>query len=453
MLSELAGEVVSGNDTVRSVYDKMPVMIKINSSNQVEWIKLPIAPEAGVKAKPKGIVQTGINQFVIAVSSKNFLNIEGTIYKPKGGEDIFLLQMNTSGQITSVKGVGSIYDDKIESVTSDQNGNIYIGGIFSGTLDLGEGKQLTGGSKQAFIAKFNSNMKAQWGHSHFQAPKEVKIKTLRVDHEGYLAALGEFEIAAVVSGNSITTSGKKDMLVMFYDPSGNFLWVDHADPLNEAKPNSACFDKNGNLYIVGEYKSGFRYYSSDTSYVVTTCENGKDATGGFLVRYSRSGEVAVAKSISGVNGAKAENIWIDFRNDIYVTGNFNKFLALDTLNQISTTGVKEYFTAKIDLHSCQYKYDYSKDFINYDLVFLHQNYPNPTAGNTYIQFHVRKETHVMVEILDRTGKKIDTITDEVLEAANYVFPYEFPDDTANGLYLCRLIANGKVFTKTIVLVR
>ncbi|MBK8192109.1 MAG: T9SS type A sorting domain-containing protein [Lewinellaceae bacterium] len=56
-----------------------------------------------------------------------------------GETDIFISKINASGNFVWAKSIGGILDDKGNSITSDASGNVYITGIYRGTVDFNPG--------------------------------------------------------------------------------------------------------------------------------------------------------------------------------------------------------------------------------------------------------------------------------------------------------------------------
>ncbi|MDZ7878358.1 MAG: hypothetical protein U5L45_11835 [Saprospiraceae bacterium] len=395
LTGEFVGKTRLNGVEYTSEFGKMGFLMKIGSDGKAEWLNLPIAPLLGVEAKMFGIAQTDDNTFVTAVSSKNILTVNNTQYLPRGGEDSYLLSFDSTGRVLDFKPLGTPFDDKIESMAGDREGNIYIGGIFSGVMDLGNNISIQANGKSGYLAKFDKKLQPIWAKAEYQSSKEVKFKSIAVGGDGSVAAVAEFEYVVEVQGKTLQSNAKKDMLIVRYDKKGILQWAKIVGALNEAKPKKAVFDDDNNLYIVGEYKSGFRLAAEDTSHIVATCGGAAaSAQSGFLVKYTPSGKVDFAKSISSFNQTKAESVWLDFRKDIYIAGQYVRQLQTDTNRTHTSDGNKDFFIAKINRSSCLFEYDNSKDFVNKDLVFLHQVYPNPSDGTAYFNFHILKAMSV-----------------------------------------------------------
>ena len=77
---------------------------------------------------------------------------------------------------------------------------------------------------------------------------------------------------------------------------------------------------------------------------------------------------------------------------------------------------------------------------------LYQNYPNPFSGQTTISFELPVASHVTVEVLDVTGRRVALLVDEHMGAASHSVEWN-ANGFANGVYLYRMVTDG--FSKTL----
>ncbi len=76
-------------------------------------------------------------------------------------------------------------------------------------------------------------------------------------------------------------------------------------------------------------------------------------------------------------------------------------------------------------------------------VFLNlQNYPNPFPSRTTIHINLPQAGHITVSIYNLLGVEIAKIADGEFEEGSHSFEWN-ASDIPNGVYVCRLIADGK----------
>ena len=88
---------------------------------------------------------------------------------------------------------------------------------------------------------------------------------------------------------------------------------------------------------------------------------------------------------------------------------------------------------------------------------LAQNYPNPFNPETIIQFSVPHSTDVKVEIVNILGQKVVTLVSGHKEPGNYQVRWDGTDSegiaVANGIYFYRLVTDGRIIVKKMLLIK
>jgi hypothetical protein len=110
-------------------------------------------------------------------------------------------------------------------VKTDAAGNIIVGGWFSGSVNLGAGTLVSGGSADAFVAKIDPNGTTLWSKGTGGAGWET-LEGLGVDGAGNIAVGGRFESPINWGTATLTpTSSQGDVYVARFDAAGNALWA------------------------------------------------------------------------------------------------------------------------------------------------------------------------------------------------------------------------------------
>jgi hypothetical protein len=83
---------------------------------------------------------------------------------------------------------------------------------------------------------------------------------------------------------------------------------------------------------------------------------------------------------------------------------------------------------------------------------LEQNYPNPFNPVTNIKFSISKSGLVTLKVYDITGKEIEDLVDQVMNAG--IFEYDFDaSNLSTGAYFYRLTAGGYTDVKKMILIK
>lgn len=87
--------------------------------------------------------------------------------------------------------------------------------------------------------------------------------------------------------------------------------------------------------------------------------------------------------------------------------------------------------------------------LTFDLL---PNYPNPFTGVTTIAFQLPQTEHVLIEVIDLTGRRVAVLIDEQLNAARHEIVWN-ANGLASGVYLYRMQAGSFTRTHRTTLVR
>jgi len=91
-----------------------------------------------------------------------------------------------------------------------------------------------------------------------------------------------------------------------------------------------------------------------------------------------------------------------------------------------------------------------KDFI------LYQNYPNPFNPSTKIRYQIPQESKVIIKLYDILGAEVITLLNEKKEPGVYEIDFNAQSAAGglpSGIYIYRIVADGFIETKKMVLMK
>lgn len=157
------------------------------------------------------------------------------------------------------------------TVVTDNLGNIYISGCFSGTADFDPGAGVyiissTQGTWDAFILKLGPQGNFTWAKSFTGGDKSV-INSLCVDDQYNVYTAGVFIGTVDFNPNSginnLTSStnswnhvNEGDIFISKLDSQGNYIWSKGVVGSNINKVGAIDVDGTGNVYVSGLYNNG-----------------------------------------------------------------------------------------------------------------------------------------------------------------------------------------------------
>jgi hypothetical protein len=267
--------------------------------------------------------------------------------------DIFVARYNSSGSYLWAFRVGGTGHEGANSVAVDGSGNIYLTGVFIGTVDFNPASataNLTdGGGGDIFVAKYSASGAYSWafraGGSGSGGEQGIGIA---VDGSGNVVVTGNFTETVDFNPGTGTanltptgTGSSGDIFIARYSSSGGYLWA--FDPAPGAG-RAITIDGSGDIHVAGSFYSNSNDFDPGSGTVSL-------ALGGFVARYTSSGGYVWAFSMPGA--ASVRGIAVDGNGNVDVTGNFGSSLSTtvdfdpgDATNSLTTAGGSDIFIAQ-----------------------------------------------------------------------------------------------------------
>lgn len=222
----------------------------------------------------------------------------------------------------------------------DMDGNNYIAGGFSGTIDFDPGPgvfNLTAvnpgfGGDDVFVAKYTPGGTLIWAKS-FGSTQQDYARSIAVHPNGTLEFVGDFRGQTDFDPGpgvvNLTPAGTNnpDIFILKLDPQGNFLSVRAISPYTNSSllVGNVISDRQGNS-IVSFTSNGTVDYDPGPGVFDVTC-NIADIV---LAKYAPNGSVIWVKPFLGGNGVDGINrMLIDAQENIVIGGSFNNSVDFD----------------------------------------------------------------------------------------------------------------------------
>jgi hypothetical protein len=248
-----------------------------------------------------------------------------------GNSDIFVLKYSPMGSLVWAYELGGIGTDQASDIDYD-NGNLFITGFFSDTVDFDAGPNtnvLGAGYTAIFILKIDTSgifkwvkkVDAFWNHEH--------SFDIEIDNQGNVLTTGRF------SGNTdfdpgpglfnMPSLGGWDMFVLKLDSNGNFLWAKSVGELSEDVIGySLAIDPNDNVIVYGTFHGtvDFNPAIGQQNWLTHVGSNFEP----FLLKFDLNGNFKWARTIieSGIIAqAFGNELRSDNQGNIYTIGSLN----------------------------------------------------------------------------------------------------------------------------------
>jgi hypothetical protein len=267
---------------------------------------------------------------------------------------MFLAKISPGGVALWSRRFGGVGDEKPTSIALDAGGNIFVGGTFTGTTDLGGGAMTSAGNADMFIAKYSADGTPVWTKA-FGRPGNDSVTSLKADAKGDVVVTGFF------MGNPISFDGGQTTL---WNPSGGYdsfliklsglngltLWSRAFTADSDNQGNGLTIDGNGDIVVVGQFLgaidlsingAGILPYPRPATALIN---NGDASTDLYIGKFSSDGTYLWSKGFGGRGPDMALGVAVDSSRNIFITGRVN--YSMDLGVGAMTSASSDVFLAK-----------------------------------------------------------------------------------------------------------
>lgn len=314
--------------------------------------------------------------------------------------DGYVVKYDSTGNVVWVKTVRGPAEDRIESIKSDRNGNIYVTGCFEGGPNApfwtdffgGPTKNTTGSitSMDLFVAKIDQNGNVKWvrtGGGKYNDYGEA----VEVDKNGNVYVGGDYSAWAEFDGQRIdSVHFSLNFLVNKYDSTGNLLWIRTGVGTGYDVARSISASEDGEFLHVTGVVSDKAIFGSDTL-------NGYGGEDVLLASYRSDGTLLRARAMGSSGNDRGHYVAIHPQSgEIFLTGYCNSGASFDNYTTTGHGG-PDIFLAKFNTPNFVGISESSTSDLRWNI------YPVPAQEVLYIQLTVDADYLV---IYDGMGKII-----------------------------------------------
>ena len=248
-------------------------------------------------------------------------------------EDIYLAKYDVHGALLWGFVLGSSSCDDSYEVATDKEGNAYIFGTYSGTVDFdpGPGEFLMTGENfdGAFLAKYTADGDFVWAMNNEELDGDY-VKEIEVDDDGNIYLFGEYfaDTVDLDFGEGeyiITNNGNRDVFVAKYDENARIIWGASFGDTEWDRAGGIEVDANGDVIITGSFEGTIDIDRSTAVYEL----NAGAGQNMFLVKYNRNGRLHWGFNVGEDDDLFAFDVAVDAYKRITVTGTFDSVNGVD----------------------------------------------------------------------------------------------------------------------------
>lgn len=347
-----------------------------------------------------------------------------------GQTDVFLVQLDASGNYTWGKTFGGSSFDHCADVAVNGSGEIILTGYFSGSCDFEPGTgttSLTASSTDIYVAVYSSAGTFTWvkgiGGSGADAASSVVITGTDIAVTGSFESSVDFDPG---SGSTILTAatGISDGFVLALTSNGTFAWAAEMGGSSVDGGQSIARDIAGNLYVSGRF-SGTADFDPGAGTSNLVSAGGLDI---FMLKLTVAGAYVWSAKIGGTAGDVGNCIVVDGNDNVYLAGYFSGTADFDpqggTVN-LTSGGQDDIFFGR---------YGQSGVGITENGAASINVYSNPCSD--FIQVTLSTNDIAVINVYNTAGQLILTETSNSSGTSINVSNLE------SGLYILEAVQNG-----------
>lgn len=338
------GASVFRNTTLTSKGSNDIFVTKFNSSGIFQWVN-----NAGSSNSDRayGIALDSGGNLLVTGHFSNNISFGNTNISSKGGYDVFIAKLSSSGSWLWANGGGGNSTDYGYRIDVDKSDNAYIVGYVRNTVTLGTLSITTKGNYDIFVAKIDKNGQWLWGQTAGGSSSDYGY-TIDVDNSGNVYIGGRFYTSS--SSSSYATFGSfslkakgssNNMFVAKLNTNGVWQWAKAGNSDSTSYAYGVSVDGSGNVYAAG-YAFGNMTFGS----LSATNQGSSDM---FVAKLNSSGTFTELKTYSGIAATydQSYGVALDSSGNTYITGSFASELVLGTLTLTSNGTSNDIFVAKV----------------------------------------------------------------------------------------------------------
>lgn len=221
-------------------------------------------------------------------------------------------------------------------VAVDGSGDIYVTGMFVGTVDFNGGPSdypmtVADMSEDGFLVKYRGSGEFMWARQ-FPSSGYSEGHSVAVSNLNEIYVTGAFSETMDLDPTAVTlevsSNGERDIFVAKYDVVGNIIWAKSFGGPDIDLGMAITADEGGTVTLVGMFSDTVDF---DPDPVAMDEHVSPVQSNAFTARFDSTGELVFARTVAAVYRSSATTVVSDADGNSYVGGQYYGTLDLDPL--------------------------------------------------------------------------------------------------------------------------
>jgi hypothetical protein len=304
------------------------------SAQEVEWVKSFSSPQRDAFWEVKTDADGNILVLGFHTDTLEIDGIQVPHHGDVGQQDFFLAKLDPAGNVLWVNAYTGPGFDRAQQIALDPDGNIYLGCLFSSTLNIAGTNLTSMGVTDALIIKLDSDGNFQFARRYGGLNGEI---CYGISHDGtHLIATGHYGNGANFDGNTLSSNGNTDMWVAkLNDADGSVVEIKTYGGTEGDRLYQVIPVENGEYIAVG-------YFSTSVQLTPTITIGSGGGFDALLLRLDSNLDVIDYRQGAGTGTSdQVSKVWNGPDGSYHLSGHFAGTINFsDTLfsNSISSDG-------------------------------------------------------------------------------------------------------------------
>jgi hypothetical protein len=188
----------------------------------------------------------------------DFGAIGGGIHNSKGDWDLFVVQLDDAGLHTWSRTFGDTSPQTAAGVAINAQDDLVLAGSFYGTVDFGSGAVPSAGGEDVYVAKLDNSGNALWANGYGD-PQAQHMVDVAVDPTGDIVITGAFNSMIGFGPATLFSAGSNDVFVAKLDGQGGARWSQRFGDVESQTSAKLAITPFGTIVVVGDFHGGINF--------------------------------------------------------------------------------------------------------------------------------------------------------------------------------------------------
>ncbi len=339
----------------------------------------------------------------------------------KGGRDIFVIKLNSSGDILWKKTFGGSSDDFGKSITTTSDGGFVLTGYTSS--NNGDFSGMNKGSYDIFVIKLNSSGEIVWKKTFGGSSYDWGYSITTTSDGGFVLTGWTSSNDGDFSGMS--KGGETEIFVIKLNSNGDIVWkrTFGGGGINKTQVGETItITNNDRVVVIGWFDSNDNDFSGMN----------KGSSDIFVLNLNSNGDTVWKKTFGGNSSESGNSITSSSDGGFVLTGgtssNDGDFSGMNK-------GASDIFVMKLDsngnLNNTTSINEFSEPTTTLSV------HPNPFSNSTTISYKIDSPSNVRIELLNTLGQTIEVLREDYTDIGTYQLPLNV-STLSSGMYSVRM---------------